>query len=85
MLPPNGDRSIPLELKVLMVLRMLGSGLMFNDAAEMTGYMSTSESNRLCILSLQQTFCPALCSLFSQFINVAHINTFATLRLAAGG
>jgi hypothetical protein len=43
----NGDISIPLELKVLMVLRTLGSGLMFNDAAEMTGYMSTSESNRL--------------------------------------
>jgi hypothetical protein len=31
-----GAKSIPLELKILMVLRTLGSGLIFNASAELT-------------------------------------------------
>ena len=40
-----GSPSIPLELKILAVLRTLGGGLKFNDASEMSGYMSMSSLN----------------------------------------
>ena len=40
-----GAKSIPLELKILAVLRTLGGGLKFNDASEMSGYMSMSSLN----------------------------------------
>ncbi len=49
-----GEPTIPLELKILTVLRVLGGGLKFNDAAEMCGYMSETEINsffrRFCLL-----------------------------------
>ena len=38
-----GQQSIPLEIKVMMVARTLGSGLMFTDVAELSG-MSTSSA-----------------------------------------
>jgi hypothetical protein len=41
----GGGPSIPLELKILLALRCLGSGIKFNDAAEMSQYISENESN----------------------------------------
>ena len=41
----GGSPNIPLELKVLYVLRTLSSGLKFNDAAEMADYISESYGN----------------------------------------
>jgi hypothetical protein len=47
-----GTRSIPLEIKVLSVLRTLGCGMKFNEASELSGYMSMSTLN-----AFFKTFC----------------------------
>ena len=40
-----GAYSIPLEVKILFCLRVLGGGTKIEDAAELSGFMSTSEGN----------------------------------------
>ena len=42
----GGQPSIPLEIKVMCVLRVLAEGLKFKDAAELSGFMSETEANR---------------------------------------
>jgi hypothetical protein len=40
-----GEKSISLDIKILMVLRTLAGGLLFQDAADMSGYMSRTKGN----------------------------------------
>ena len=42
----GGKKSIPLELKIMSVLRILAGGLTFKDGAELTQYMSETTCNR---------------------------------------
>jgi hypothetical protein len=42
----TGKSSIPLELKVLAVLRVFSGGMKFGDAAELSGFLSTSVVNK---------------------------------------
>ena len=42
----NGQPNIPLELKVLTVLRILAGGLMFKDGSLISQYISETETNR---------------------------------------
>ena len=60
----GGQSSIPLELKILMVLRMLGSGLKLMDAAELTGYMSESSCG---------LFFRKFCEVFRRFFEHVYI------------
>ena len=41
-----GQLSIPLELKVMMVLRTLAGGLLFHDAAQLSQFMSEGTANK---------------------------------------
>ena len=43
--PIDNSKNIPLELKVLFVLRILAGGIKFGDAAELCGFISASYGN----------------------------------------
>jgi hypothetical protein len=60
----DGTPSIPLELKLLLVFRALGTGTKFMDVSELSGYISENEGNR---------FFKVFCGLFRFHFQEKHI------------